>query len=433
FINWSIAWQGVKERPVLGWGQENYALVFDKYYDPRMYAQEPWFDRVHNIVFDWLVAGGFLGLLTYLSIFGAALYALWRKGFSIPERSILTGLLAAYFCHNFFVFDNVTSYILFGTVLAYIMYRSSEATGAQPVLQRGLLPESALPYAALVSALLIWGVAWGVNGNALTANRMLLESLQPQSAGLMTNLSNFEETIALHTYGTQEAREQLSQGAAQIAGSPTISADIKKAFADATVRELKAQAAESPLDARFPLFLGVAQDAFGDYANAAVSLQKAHELSPKKQSIYFELAQNAQLRGDTSAALGFFKSAFELETDYNDARFYYAAALIRAGQDGKAQELIAPLIPTGEAADQRILAAYVAKKEYIKAAPLWKAHIAAKPDDAQAYFTLAAIYYEAGDKVNAIAALEAAKLAIPGVATQADPLIRQIQNGTVQM
>src|SRR3989344_3533614 len=29
FFNMNMAWQGVKERPILGWGQENYALVFD--------------------------------------------------------------------------------------------------------------------------------------------------------------------------------------------------------------------------------------------------------------------------------------------------------------------------------------------------------------------------------------------------------------------
>src|SRR6185503_12793900 len=39
FLNMGIAWQGVKERPLFGWGQENYAVVFDKYYDSRMYAQ----------------------------------------------------------------------------------------------------------------------------------------------------------------------------------------------------------------------------------------------------------------------------------------------------------------------------------------------------------------------------------------------------------
>src|SRR3989344_950069 len=58
--NMGMAWQGIQERPILGWGQENYALVFDKYFDPRMYGAEQWFDRVHSSIFDWWIAGGFL-------------------------------------------------------------------------------------------------------------------------------------------------------------------------------------------------------------------------------------------------------------------------------------------------------------------------------------------------------------------------------------
>src|SRR3989344_1207891 len=49
--NMGMAWQGIKERPILGWGQENYAIVFDKYYDPRMYGAEQWVDRVHSTAF----------------------------------------------------------------------------------------------------------------------------------------------------------------------------------------------------------------------------------------------------------------------------------------------------------------------------------------------------------------------------------------------
>src|SRR3989344_2405547 len=97
-MNWGTAWQGVKERPVLGWGQDNFAVVFNKYYNPQMYGQEQWFDRVHNVVFDWLVAGGVLGLLAYLSLFVFALWYIWRRdagerSFTVSEGSILTGLL----------------------------------------------------------------------------------------------------------------------------------------------------------------------------------------------------------------------------------------------------------------------------------------------------------------------------------------------------
>src|SRR3989344_3553367 len=61
FMIWNMAMQGLKERPILGWGQESFNYVFNKYYDPGMYGQEQWFDRTHNIIFDWLIAGGILG------------------------------------------------------------------------------------------------------------------------------------------------------------------------------------------------------------------------------------------------------------------------------------------------------------------------------------------------------------------------------------
>jgi hypothetical protein len=52
-----MALKGIAERPVLGWGQENFNYVFNKYYNPQMFGQEEWFDRTHNVVLDWLIAG----------------------------------------------------------------------------------------------------------------------------------------------------------------------------------------------------------------------------------------------------------------------------------------------------------------------------------------------------------------------------------------
>ena len=43
--------------------------MFAEHYDPRMYKQEPWFDRAHNVFFDWFVAGGVLGLVAYLALY----------------------------------------------------------------------------------------------------------------------------------------------------------------------------------------------------------------------------------------------------------------------------------------------------------------------------------------------------------------------------
>ena len=120
---WSMAIKGFKERPLLGWGQENFKIVFLKHYHPALYNDEIIFDRPHNVVFEWLIAGGLLGMLGYLSLFGVVIYYLWfsKKGdWSVVEKSILTGFLAGYFINGLFLFDNLTSYIIFFGFLAYI-------------------------------------------------------------------------------------------------------------------------------------------------------------------------------------------------------------------------------------------------------------------------------------------------------------------------
>ena len=71
-IMWKIAIDGFKERPLLGWGPENYIQVFDRYFNTEYFVPSQgfgaWFDRAHSIYFDYLVETGILGLLSFLGI-----------------------------------------------------------------------------------------------------------------------------------------------------------------------------------------------------------------------------------------------------------------------------------------------------------------------------------------------------------------------------
>ena len=130
---WKMSWQGFKEKPVFGWGQENFNLVFNKYYEPILYKQEPWFDR-YNVFFDRLTTNGIFGLLSYIGLLGAALYYLWAKrkntGLSVEDSAIFGSMFIAYFFNNLFVFDNLISLILFATFLAYVSFRSKIGANA---------------------------------------------------------------------------------------------------------------------------------------------------------------------------------------------------------------------------------------------------------------------------------------------------------------
>src|SRR3989338_6169358 len=225
FTIWSIALEGVKERPLLGWGQSNFDYVFDRYCEPSLYAQEPWFDRVHNIVLDWLIAGGVLGLAAYLALWCSALYALLVRGterFSLAERSILLGLLVGYGLHNLFVFDNLISYFFFVTILALVHTRV--ATVIPRVLafhiDKTVVTQVVAPAIAVVLCLSLFYVnvpgiaAAGDLIDALTvvdtAARRPGMPADEYNALLMRGLDEFTQAISRNSFAAQEIREQLA-------------------------------------------------------------------------------------------------------------------------------------------------------------------------------------------------------------------------------
>jgi Flp pilus assembly protein TadD len=431
-----IALHGVQERPIFGWGQENYAIVFDKYYDPRMYAQEPWFDRVHNSIFDWLIAGGIVGLLAYLSIFLATLYTLWirnRTGehtFTIAERSILTGLLAGYFVHNLTVFDNVTSYILFGTILGYIVWRHAHAAQPPAIIEGEIVQSNMLPVVGLMMIGVTGIVMWLVNSVPLAQNQILLQAISLRQ-GPQATLAMIEQSIAYGSYGTQEAREQLIQVAQQVVAAPEtqVPSAIKQQFFTTAVREMSTQAAQSPLDARFPLFIGILHDVAGDLEGGRVALAHAHDLSPRKQSIIYEQAINAQARGDAKGSVALFKSAYELETSNTQALMYYASSAVRNHDDALADALLAPFVAHGGTTNQQLASAYASRAQYGKIIALWSRYIESNPTDAGAYTTLAVAYYQSGDSAGAVHTLHALATAVPSSTDQANAMIAEIQKG----
>jgi len=434
FMNWGMALEGIKERPILGWGQENYNLVFNKYYNPGMYAQEPWFDRVHNIIFDWLIAGGIIGFLAYASLFVLAFIYIWRgRTFSSAEKAILTGLFAAYGFHNLFVFDNIVSYILFFSVLAYISVRVANEYENQLLFQKEWFSRKALPFVSVAVIICIWGIAWGVNAKALATNRALLQAVAPQQEGIEKNLEYFKESINYGTFGTQEAREHLAQGTAQLAGNNNVPDEVRSAFFETAVSEIEQQIEDAPRDARFPLLLGTLLNLYGLTDEGLQYLGKAHELSPNKQTILFQIGFANMNKGNVAAATENFKKAFELEPEYAQARALYVAALITSNDFRGASEIQQPLIEIGATPDQRVVEAYVSKGRYDKVIELWKARIEQYPEDAQARFALSAAYFAAGNPAEAIRRLEATVRDIPSVAAQAEQLIEQIRNGTATL
>lgn len=437
FMVWNMAWQGFKERPVLGWGQESFNYVFNKYYDPKMYDQEPWFDRAHNVFFDWLIAGGILALLAYLSLFGFTLYYLWclpagQAGgsaalFSITEKSILTGLLGGYFFQNIFVFDNLVSYLLFFSVLAYL--HSAVATKELFPQKGNAAWNTNVIFPPIVIVVTVFALYF-FNYQPIAANKDLIRALQQQES-LDINLSYFKKSIARETLGMAEAREQLAMASSRIL-SLNVDQGIKGQFVSTATEELKNQIARTPGDARHQIFLGSFLNQIGDYDQALTYLGKAAELTPKKQQVYFEIASAYLNKKDYANAVSSAKIAFELEPAYDTARLVYAMTLVYAKDKTTANEILAPLREKNNGMippDERLLRAYIDTKDYKGAEEVINALIAKDPQNPQYLISLAALYLERGERQKAITQIEKAITINPEFKQQGEYYINEIKAG----
>ncbi len=433
FQIWGMAFEGVKERPILGWGQGNFNYVFNKYYQPELYAQEPWFDRVHNIVMDWLIAGGVLGLLAYAAIFIGALFhivirpRLYKdESFTVVEQGLLLGLLAAYFIHNTFVFDNIVSYIFFGTILAFIHARSGTAVES---VQQYRLPEKIIStIVAPTTVALALVVMYVVNVPAIQAATDLIDAFKAQSAQGM--LAEFESALARDSYANQEIREQITQRAQSVAQAPGISEDVKAAFAARTEAELLKQIEEKPGDARVHVFVSSYYRSVNELEKAREQLVLARTFSPLKQQIIFEQGFVELQSGNNDAALSFFKEAFELDERYRLARTYYATAFLYASQPEAAEALF-----TDEkdleffAQNDMAINAAVNTKSYGLLIQMAQIRAAKNPDNLQNQVSLASVYFDAGNVEQAIEVLEQAIEKFPNFATQGQQFIDDINAG----
>lgn len=344
---WGMALEGIKEKPLFGWGQDNFGQVFAKYYDPQMYAREHWFDRSHNVFLDWWIATGTLGLLAYLSFFVLATWLLFSKKtmLTVVERATLLGLLVAYFIHNLFVFDNLTSYVLFFFLLAYIHDRNTHDKAS--VAGKRFADEGTVVLGVSFAVILVLGftlyktvfVPMTQNFNlakaVATANQQ--SQVTPDIVSRIKEMPmdiSFDLIKQIYDAGrpTSEVFEQLTNLTGSAINSQTVSEKTKVAFYTLAQQEIAKQIGENPNEPRYPFFVTNMYSGIGDINNALVYAQKAYNVSPKKQAFAYTLALLHIRKGEKDKAVEYVRKAYQDAPENTEAFTYYATMAIEAAR-----------------------------------------------------------------------------------------------------
>jgi len=428
---WPMAIEGIKERPLLGWGQENFNFVFNKNYDPGLYGQEEWFDRTHDLFLDWLIAGGIIGFLAYASIYIALFYYIWRKEsfLKLSEKSILTGMISAYIFHNIFVFDNLISYIIFFSVLAYIHSISLSKKEETSRFYTKTFSKDVINYVVFpVTVVLTAGMVYFVNVPAILANTTLIKAISSQGNDLGKNLEYFKKVFAYNSFGSGEAVEHLTQLTSKLySPQAQVSEELKKSFYDFTRAKIEEKVALNPTDARYLLFAGNFFNKFGQYDEAIKYLERALVESPKKQTIHFELGTSYLGKGDKQKMFELFKKAYELKPSVQESQVIYTVGAMYAKNDKVVKEMLAIIPRDVVIYDPRFLRAYSDMKDYNTVITILNTRLEKDPKNLQDKFTLAGVYFDLGQKQKAVSLIREMMAQEPTFKAQGEAYIKQIQ------
>ncbi len=429
FTIWGMAFKGVMERPLTGYGQEGFNYIFNKFYNPSLYHQEQWFDRAHNAFIDWFTVGGIPALLLYLSLFGSAIMLLWKSSeLSRPERIALTAVLVGYAVHNFFVFDNLYSYIYFFAILALI-----DSQVSRPIEKLENIPELAsedgVTYALPIAAVALFSLVWFVNVPGMKTASGLIKAMSPNPAGVSANISAFEELSSGQSFAAQEIREQLVSFAGAVVQSSGATNEEKQRAVTLAMTEMKKQVDAYPLDAREHLQLSYVYRIVGDTDNALKAISNAIVLSPGKISFYIDRGTVEWDAGDIKAVQADFNKAYALAPQFTDLALYSAVGNIAAGNQEEASRILISAFGTDNIDSDILSTAYYRAKDWNRLISFWKLRTEKPGASAETWFSLAAAYYASGDKYNATRVINRAVELYPSAAASGAAAIKQIEAG----
>ncbi|MBC7421449.1 MAG: O-antigen ligase family protein [Bdellovibrio sp.] len=326
---WKQTFEAIKERPVLGWGQESFAYMA-KYYLPGLWKQ-PGQDRAHNIILELLTTCGVVGLVSY-AIFFIFLFTVLFKKSSLDlfpdQKAFLFGGLVFYLINNLFVFDNITSYILFFSAAAFINFiyiqQKLDIISTKEKFNKVL----SYSFICISVTLATYSVCQSIENIRINislkraANSPNLFFVRLDGS-LKLIIENILET---KFFAHSEAVEQtmlLAMRAATQQADPKVRQYIFK-VADAAIKK---EILDDPGKTYFLYYSGDFYLKYGLVNQAEANYIEALRQSPNNQHTLIALGKLNASKNDYVKALSFFKKAAQLDPSFPEAQEIYANSL----------------------------------------------------------------------------------------------------------
>ena len=427
-ISWRAAAKDFKEHPILGTGHGNFAIIFDKHFEPTFYdytRSETYFDRAHNNIIDIASTTGIVGLLTYLSIFIAVGYHLIKgykgKKININEFILLTCLIIAYFIQNLAVFDSLVTYISLMVTLGFIYYLSQAEEESEFIKDKPFNNKEI--FVLFGTGLLISIILFQYNIRPL---QMLKGTIDGQIAfaqnDIIGGVEIYKKALSYDTVLDRDSRDSLVRAiTARWTALNGMDREKAQGILDYAVEMCKKNIEYNPRDSLTQTELAqilniTAQfnkdnsEKFYFYSDQSLeAINKAINASPKRIPIYYSKAQIYAIRGENDKAIETLEYAASLNEKYYDsfcnlARYYFIDKNKDKGFEtmDKCLDLGGAGLLSPEDYVTNLINYYVTKEDWSRVLKLYERMSKLKPKDTKTWVNLASLYAKVGDNNKAI-------------------------------
>ena len=415
-ISVGISLNALKEKPILGFGPEQFRVGYNKNFNPKhLTYEQAWFDRAHNKISDVAVMTGGLGLISYLAIFIVGFLGLIgyvRRSNYRSERvlgMLAIGLGVAYFVQNMFLFDMPVSYMLFFSSLGFAGFLITGDVKNEEGLNTKKMTKNLKP----VQLVLLLAVATGSIFLVFMGNwkpyktsfwgRQGLAATTPQQA-----LDFYSKAIESGGYPKSEVLRVMTDTLLNSGGARR---PEWTEFFVYTTQNMEEFLEKEPLDPRQFIRLGKVYNEHSlieqQYTvDAERALNKALELAPKRPDAFYELGVTYLQRGENEKAIQIFRDALALNTDNIRAYWTLGLGMVIAGQQNEGVEQLERAVELGygwinHTDINNLSQVYSQLGRIDKLSGVYQEAVKAFPNNAQYHASLALVYEQLGDLENA--------------------------------
>jgi O-antigen ligase len=369
WIAWEIAIQSWKDRPLFGWGPNNYFYAFNQHYNPKSLEfgyGETWFDNAHNIIVNTLAVQGTVGIVIYLAMFFLTSASLWvsykKQRLNFHVVIIGTAFLVAHLIGNITVFENPTSYLYFMFWLAMIngmttlphlnplLLKERKIDDANNKLRENIKPDKKVGYGGMsLIGLFFVFVIFLFNIQPSRANTMTLNVIRTLSSNPVLAVTDMKNTLAFGSPHIDDIRSDISRTVSQVISSSyqQLGKDRSNEILEIAYSAMKENLILHPLDIRNQLTIsqlaGILATVNNNYSyliEAENYLKDALSKSPKRQQVIYTLANTEIQINKPVEAEKLLRQAIDYNPKIAESYWRLAYMLNISGNNKKAKEII---------------------------------------------------------------------------------------------